>query len=136
MNVLVASVGVPMRNSLTLIGLVLRTRSAVEADCGAPWLVQDAVPIRSPLNAAGPEVTVNVRLTVSPGATGPGIVSAPWTAALHPAGAEMPSLTFVAGAPVEFVNVTIVSWLEPGANVCSPGGPPGVSDGVTTVPPF
>ena len=86
---------------------------------------------RSPLKLAGPEVTLNVALTLSPGATGPGIVSEPppWTAALQPAGSGEASLTFVAGAPDVFVKVTMVSWLEPGANVCRPGGPPGVRSG-------
>src|SRR3954454_11207014 len=136
MNVLVASVPLPMRNSLILTGLVLRTRSDVEADRVAPpWSVHEAVPAMSPLNTAGPEVTRNVRLTLSPGATGPAIVSEPpWTAALHWAGSEMPSLTVVARPPDVFVNVTIVSWLVPGANVCRPGGPFGVRSATATVP--
>src|SRR4051812_45507287 len=126
MNVSVGSAPVPMRNSLILIGLALRTRSAIDADCVAPlaWLVQDALPTRSPLKLACPEVTRNVALTLSPGATGPGMVSEPpWTTELHCAGTERLSFTFVAGAPLVFVNVTIVSWLDPGANVCRPGGP-------------
>src|SRR5262249_43854169 len=100
MNVLVASVVVPMRYSLILTGLVLRTRSAVDADCVAPFAVHVAVACMSPLKAAGPEVTANVRLTLSPGATGPAIVSEPLlTAALQPAGRAKPSFTSVAGAP-------------------------------------
>ena len=69
MNELVALVGelLPMRNSLILIGLVLRTFSAIDADCPSPHV---ALPIRSPLNGAGPEVTLNVALTLAPGATG------------------------------------------------------------------
>src|SRR3954447_21429718 len=134
MNVSVASAPVPMRNSLILTGLTLRTRSAIEADCVAPWLVHEAMPTMSPLKLTVPEVTRNVALTLSPGATGPGIVSAPWATELHCAGRERPSLTFVAGAPLVLVNVTTVSWLEPGANVCRPGGPAGVKEGVTTVP--
>src|SRR4051794_26191278 len=109
----------PIRNSLILTGLTLRTRSAIDADWAAPLarFVHAAVPSRSPLKLAGPEVTVNVALTLSPGATGPGIVSAPpWTTERHCGpGRERLSLTFVAGAPLVFVNVTTVSSLDPGA---------------------
>src|SRR5437868_6299052 len=75
MNALVGLSPVAMRNSLILIGLTLRTFSIVVSDCLAPaaGFVHEAVPTRSPLNAAGPEVTVNVALTVSPGATRPNV---------------------------------------------------------------
>ena len=45
MNESVELAPVPMRNSLILIGLVLRTRSAIDADCVAPpaWFVQVAL---------------------------------------------------------------------------------------------
>ena len=61
-----------MRNSLILTGLTFRTFSAVVSDCFWPvdWFVQEALPIRSPLKAAGPEVTLKVALTLAPGATG------------------------------------------------------------------
>src|SRR3954469_1667035 len=72
----------PIRNSLILIGLVLRTRSAIEYDWPAPHV---AVPTRSPLKLAGPAVTVNVALALSPGAIGPAIVSVPCTAVVQPA---------------------------------------------------
>src|SRR5690349_8776616 len=108
----------PMRNSLILIGLVLRTRSAIAADCPSPHV---AVPIRSPLNAASPEVTLIVRLTLAPGATGSETVTGPFV--VQPAGVVTPSVTPDTGAPVVFVKVTIVSWVVPGANVCRPGGP-------------
>src|SRR3954447_8306210 len=126
MNVSVVSLPVPMRNSLILTGAVLRTHSVIDADCGAPFAVHVAVPNRSPLKLAGPDVTLNVTLALSPGAIGPGIVSEPppSTAALQPAGSERPSFTLLAGAPLLLVKVTIVSWLVPGANVCRPGGPP------------
>ena len=39
-----------------------------------------------------------------------------------PLGTEMLNLTPVAGAPVVFVNVTVVSCEDPGENVWSPGG--------------
>src|SRR5262245_23264192 len=97
MNVSDPSDAVPMRNSLIFTGLVLRARSAIAADWAAPFAVHVAVPLRSPLKLAGPEVTVNVRLTLSPGAIGPAMVSDP--VALHPAGRFRPSFTFVAGAP-------------------------------------
>src|SRR6266511_1608276 len=71
MNELVGLSLVPVRNSLILIGLTLRTFSLVVSDCLAPvaGFVHEAVPTRSPLKAAGPEVTVKVALTVAPGAT-------------------------------------------------------------------
>ena len=74
MNESVALVGEPelMRNSLILIGLTFRTFSAVVSDCLAPLvtLVHEALPTRSPLKGAGPEVTLKVALTLAPGATG------------------------------------------------------------------
>src|SRR5690349_4850775 len=78
-----------MRNSLILIGLTFRTFSAVVSDCFAPlvWFVHWALPVRSPLKAAGPEVTLKVALTVAPGATGSPIVTdvlvAPGTTEVH-----------------------------------------------------
>ena len=65
-----------MRNSLILIGLTFRTFSAVVSDCVLPlaWFVHEALPTRSPLKAAGPEVTLKVALTLAPGATGSAIV--------------------------------------------------------------
>src|SRR3954462_7175134 len=120
MNELVPFAGVlePMRNSLILIGLVLRTFSAIDAAWPAPHV---AVPIRSPLKGAGPEVTLSVRLTLAPGATASATVTG--ASVVHPAGAVMPSLTPETAAPVVFVKVTIVFWVEPGENVCRPGGP-------------
>ncbi len=66
-----------MRNSLILIGLTLRTFSAVVSDCVPPVVrfVHEALPTRSPLKAAGPEVTLKVALTLAPGATGPANVT-------------------------------------------------------------
>jgi len=113
MNEFVGSVGVPvlMRNSLILIGLTFRTFSAVVSDRFAPLVgfVQEALPTRSPVNTVGPEVTLKVALTLAPGATGSVKVVEPEATAVHPFGAEMLSFTFVAGAPVVFVNVTVVS---------------------------
>src|SRR5262245_22542382 len=98
MNELVPLAGLlePMRNSLILTGLVLRTGSAIEAD----WSPQVAVPTRSPLNGAGPEVTLIVRLTAAPGATGSLTVTGP--VVVQPAGVVTPSVTPVTGAPVVF----------------------------------
>src|ERR1035437_4154067 len=103
------------RNSLILIGLSFRTFSAVVSNC-VPLrvgLVHPALATRSPLKAACPEVTLNVALTLAPGATGPAKVVVPEASAAHPLGAEMLSLTPVAGAPVVFVNVTVVSCEDP-----------------------
>src|SRR4030042_6261839 len=111
-------------NSLILIGLTFRTFSAVVSDCLWPLVefVHEALPTRSPLEAAGPEVTLKVALTIAPGATDPAIVAGVLATAVHPAGTEMLNLTPVAGAPVVLVNVTVVSCEEPGENVWSPGG--------------
>ena len=90
------------------------------------WFVHWALPTRSPLKAAGPEVTLKVALTLAPGATGSAIVSdvlvAPGTTEVHCLGTEMLNWTPTAGAPVVFVNVTVVSCEDPGENVWSPGG--------------
>src|SRR4051812_1185866 len=128
MNALVALSGVAVRNSLILIGLALRTFSAVVSDCRAPvvTLVHTAVPTRSPLNATGAEPTVKVALTVSPGATTPNVFDR-WVVpgrndVQNLAGTVMLSSTFVATDPVVLVNVTVASCDEPSANVWSPGG--------------
>src|SRR5450755_1021651 len=128
MNELAGLVLVPVRNSLILIGLTFRTFSVVVWLCLAPFAgsVHAALPIRSPSNAAGPEVTVNVALTLAPGATEANVFDpslVPGTTEVHCLpGTEMLSFTPTAVDPVVLVNVTVDSWLEPGANVCSPGG--------------
>src|SRR5438876_12135285 len=130
MNESVELVGEPalMRNSLILIGLTFRTFSAVVSDCVAPlvWFVHLALPTRSPLKAAGPEVTLKVALTLAPGATGSAIVIdvlvLPGPTDVHCLGTVMLNVTPVAGAPAVLVNVTVVSCEDPGAHVWSPGG--------------
>src|SRR5262245_30004208 len=131
MNELVRFAGKPAltRNSLILIGPAFRTFAAVVSICVAPVAAffHETLPTRSPLKAAGPDVTLNVALTSSPGATGSAIVIevfvVPWTTDVHRVfGRTTLSVTPVAGAPVVFVNVTVVSCEEPGANVCNPGG--------------
>src|SRR6476646_3451795 len=125
-----ASVGLPLvrvRNSLILTGLTLRTFSVVVSDRLPPveGFVHEALPIRSPLRAAAPEVTRNVALTLAPGATESNVCDVsvvPGTNAVHCRGTVMLDLAPTARDPVVFVNVTVASWLEPGANVCSPGG--------------
>src|SRR4051794_9148746 len=118
-----------MRNSLILMGLTFRTFSTVLSACFAPlaWFVHWAVPARSPLKNAGPDVSLNVALTLAPGATGSAIVTdvllVPGTTEAHCLlGTEMLNWTPAAGAPVVFVNVTVVSCEDPGENVWSPGG--------------
>src|ERR1039458_2719994 len=81
MNALVELVLVPARNSLIVIGLTFRTFSAVVSDClpPCPGFVHEALPIRSPLKAAGPEVTRKVAVTLAPGATGwPNVTDVSW----------------------------------------------------------
>src|ERR1017187_4491914 len=130
MNESVGLVGEPalMRNSLILIGLTFRTFSAVVSECFPPFagFVHETLPTRSPLKAAGPEVTLKVALTLAPGATGSTNVFdvwvAPATKEVHCLGTEMLNWTPAAGAPVGFVDVTGVACEDPGENVWSPGG--------------
>src|SRR5277367_662460 len=109
----------PMRNSLILTGLTFRTFWAAVSDCILPvdWFVQRALAVRSPLNIADPEVTLNVAFTLEPGATGSAIVTdvlpLPGITAVQPFGAEILNSTPLAAAPVVFVNVTVVSNEEP-----------------------
>src|SRR5580693_2830903 len=104
MNELVELPGPLIRNSLILIGLAFRTFSAAVSDCFLPvvWLVQEALPAMSPLNAAGPEVTLKVALTVAPGAIGSGNVTdvpvLPATAEVHCLGTAMLNCRPAAGA--------------------------------------
>src|ERR1019366_74121 len=113
-------------NSLILIGLTFRAFSIAVSDWLARAIVQEALATRSPLKAAGPEVTLKVALTVAPGATGSAKVFAvsvpPETTEVQPAGREMLNLTPSAGDAETFLNVTVASCEEPGENVWSPGG--------------
>src|SRR6266568_5151834 len=128
MNALAGLVLVPARNSLILIGLMLRTFSVVVADCLPPFagFVHAALPIRSPLKGAGPEVTLKVALTLAPGATESNVwevLVVPGTTEVHCLpGTEMLSFTPAARDPVVFVNVTVEFCEDPGVNVWSPGG--------------
>src|ERR1035437_5121720 len=113
MNESVGLVGEPalMRNSLILIGLTFRTFSAVVSDCFLPFagFVHETLPTRSPLKAAGAEVTLKVALTLAPGATGSTNVFDVWvvppTTEAPCWSTEMLNWTPAAGAPVVFVNV-------------------------------
>jgi hypothetical protein len=109
-----------LRNSLIVIGLTLRAFSTAESDCFAPpaEFAHRTLPTRSPLNAAADDVTLNVALTLAPGATGSQssrtFLSVPGTTAVHPLGTDMLKFDAVAGATVVFVNVTVVSCEDPG----------------------
>ena len=122
-----------MRNSLTLTGLTFRTFSTVVSDCSLPLsaFIHDALPTRSPFKASGPDVTLNVALTLAPFATGPANVfelsEVPKTTAVHCFGTEILNRTSLAAAPVVLVNVTVVSCDDPGERVWRPGG--AVSEG-------
>jgi hypothetical protein len=80
-----------------LLGRVSRT------ELRAAGFVHEALPTRSPLKAAGPEVTLKVALTLAPGATGQRTSSTSrWcpNEAVHCLlGTEMLSLTPVAARP-------------------------------------
>jgi hypothetical protein len=71
-------------------------------------------------------VIVKVALTLAPGATGSAKVFdvsvEPEITDVHPLGTDMLNLSPVAGNPVVFLKVTVVSCEEPGENVWSPGG--------------
>jgi hypothetical protein len=74
------------------------------------------------LKAAEPDVILNVALTLAPGATGSvndfDVPPPSATTEVHCLpGMEMLNLTLAAGAPVVFVNVTVVFYDEPGENV-------------------
>src|ERR1700679_2057223 len=119
-----AGARVLMRNSLILIGPTFRTFSAIAASSFFPPIagfVHEALPIKSPLKEAVPEVTLKIALTLEPGATVSANVFAvsvvPEASAVHPLGAEMLSLMPATDAPVVFVNVTVVSCDDPGENV-------------------
>src|SRR3954467_10852623 len=113
MNASVELVLVPVRSSLILIGLTFRTFSVVVARRRAPFdgFVHEALPIRSPLKAARPEVTLKVALTLAPGATESNVCDVsvvPGTTEVHcRVGTEMLSFTPAAGKPVVLVNVTV-----------------------------
>src|SRR5690349_5131919 len=115
-----------MRNSLILIGLTFRTFSVVVSDWVRPFTVQEALPTRSPLKAAGPDVTLKVALTLAPGATGSANVFdvslPPESTEVHCPGTEILNLTPVADTSEIFLNITVVSCDDPGENVWSPGG--------------
>src|SRR4051812_2637800 len=108
------------RNSLILMRLTLRTFWAVFSDCVRPFAVHVALPTRSPLKNAGPDVTLKVAPTVAPGAT-VSFVNADTPVAVHWLGTPMLNLRPVTTAPVVFVNVTVTFWEDPGENVWSPG---------------
>ena len=124
MNEFVEFAGEPalIANSLILTGPTFRTFSAVFSDCVLPFVVHETLPARSPLKAAGPEVTLKVALTLAPGATGAAIIVAPEATAVHPVGTERLNLTPAAGVSVLFVKERVVSSEERGENVWSPGG--------------
>ena len=86
-----------------------------------PWFVHEALPIRSPLKGTGPEVTLKVALTLAPGATESNVCDVPvvpGTKEVHCLpGTEMLSRTPTAGDAPVFVNVTVLSCEDPGANV-------------------
>jgi hypothetical protein len=112
MNELVGLPPVPVRYSLILIGLLLRTCSAVVPLCRGPWpgAVHAPRPVRSPSNGAGPEVTVKVALTLAPGATASkvwDVSSVPVTTEVHPSGFDRLSFTPETGALLVLVNVSV-----------------------------
>src|SRR5947207_13837745 len=112
-----------IRNSLILTGLTFRTFSNMVSVCVWPFtgLVQEASPMRSPLKANGPEVTLKVALTLAPGTTGSAktfeVFVVPGPTAVHPLGTRMRSSTPIAAAPVVLVKVTVVSREDRGAEV-------------------
>src|SRR5262245_30242363 len=127
MNEFVVFAGAPeaIWNSLILIGLTLRAFMIAVSVCIAPPFVHLAVPTRSPLNTAVPDVILNGTTTRAPGAIGPAIVAAALvesaTTDVHPFGVVILTSTPVTGAPVMFLNQTVASRDDPGENVCNIG---------------
>src|ERR1017187_88533 len=77
-----------MRNSLILTALTLRTFSIADSVSAAPLAVHEALPARSPLKGAGPEVPLRAARPLARGATGAVNEAGPLAAAVHPAGTE------------------------------------------------
>src|SRR6202012_2906702 len=108
MNESVGLLLVPGRNSLILIGLTFRTFSvvAVPSPAWVDWSVPLALPVRFPPNGSGPEVTLNVALTLAPAATEAKVFDpsrVPSTTEVHRRGTAMLSFTPVAVDPVVLV---------------------------------
>src|SRR5690349_20935363 len=129
MKELVGFPGEATRNSLTFTRLTFRTFSTAVSDCLRPLAVHEARATRSPLKAAGPEVILNAAVTLAPGATGSGNVFG--ATAVQPFGTAMLSSTPAAVAVAVFLKVTVVSWDDPGENVCTPGGAAAADAGAT-----
>src|ERR1035437_4666141 len=115
------------RNSLILIELTLRTFSAIISNCDCTFeFDHEALPTISPLKASEPEVTMKVALTFTSDAIGSAnffeVSLELKTTEFHPFGTEMLKMTSFTGAPVVFVNVTVVFCEDCGENVWSPGG--------------
>src|ERR1017187_6683062 len=111
------------RTSLILTGSAFRSLWAVVSNCVPlrAGSLHSALAFRKPAADAGGEVTLNVALTLPPGATGsPSVFDAvppPETAAVHLVGRERLKLTPATGDPVVFVNVAVASRMDPGVNV-------------------
>src|SRR3954469_5092023 len=113
MNASVGLLLVGVRHSLMLIWLMVRTLSLVLTLRRAPFagFVHEALPTRSPLKAADPEVTLKVALTLASGATESNVcdvsVVPVMTEVQCLSGTEMLNFTPTARDPVVFVNVTV-----------------------------
>src|SRR5690349_5765613 len=97
------------RNSLIFTGLTLRTLPAIFSVCFLPFPVQDAFATISPLNAAGPEVTLKIMLTLAPRGIGFGKRGLPLGTAVQPPGSERLRVKPSAGASETLVKTTNVS---------------------------
>ena len=115
MNWLVELMLVLKRISLILIGRTFLTLCAVVSNCASPFILlfHSAFPVRKPAPVFTEAVILKVAFTLAPGATGAlniFVVSAvPETMEVHPLGTEMLNLTPVTGAPMVFVNVSVMS---------------------------
>ena len=106
---------------IDLTGLTLRTFSVIVSVLVLLFAVQVSLPIRSPLNAAGPDVTLKVAVTLPPGTiTSSNFFEVDWefkTTDFHPLGTVMLSVTPFTAAPVVFVYVIVVFCEDCGAKV-------------------
>ena len=130
MNEFVGLAGAPalMRNSLILIGLTFRTFSAAVSDCFAPLAsVHERVADQVAVEGRRPRGDLEGRAHARTRRDRVGDRHRRPVRARNDGGPScwartMLNSTPVTGAPVVFVNVTVVSCEDPGENVWSPGG--------------
>src|SRR5436190_22088658 len=114
------SAKIPRRTSWILLRTPLRSWSIVISTAFPRPLVHCAVAFTKPAPVAAGAVTVNVALTLAPGAIGSCNVTAPpadpGAAARHPAGRARRTVAPGTTASIVFVNVAVTGCANPGVN--------------------